>query len=215
MNIKPELDNMYLKLDSNLKNLHKKKKLISNDYKNNIIKIQETLSKNQEELEKSIAFFQQIESYFSYSKSNENLQNISYISNLIKSIPLDIDMSHNYYNFFFQNQPELVTQMESNINSILSQNGLAIIIYRHFQHHDLNYSLITPQTIVKYFLFELKSKTNINYNFLKNLHENILQKDNLHKIDFLNEKIKESLNNFYVNTPNFFLSFELYLKSVF
>lgn len=217
MNIKKELDLWNKKLIFSFQNTKKKNLNIRKTQTDNILKLQNNLSKIQFLINNQSVSISTIESFFCYSKSVLNLEPKKLTSILLQNIKLNLDTNIYFYKSYFRNIDKIIFDSQKQINFLFEDTEFSIFIFRHLQNKNLFWEDITPESLAKVFLFnifnieeieDIEDIEDIDYNLVVNLQNTLFLPETKIKINWINQVVKNYTHHFFNNSPIFF-KFEL------
>lgn len=208
MNIKKEIEDWNQKLESSLKKTVKKQIVLCQKQTDIILKLQNNLS-NLEILTQNQALpIADIESFFCYSKSILNLESKTLTSILSQKIKLNLNTDNPFYKIYFRDIDKIIFELQQNLHELLGDTHFSVFILRHLQNKDIFLNDITESSLAKYFLFNLEKITDINYNLVSKLQNNLYLPETKKKIKWINQQVK-NYTNYFFDSSNKFFKFEL------
>lgn len=208
MNIKKEIEDWNQKLESSLKKTVKKQIVLCQKQTDIILKLQNNLS-NLEILTQNQALpIADIESFFCYSKSILNLESKTLTSILSQKIKLNLNTDNPFYKIYFRDIDKIIFELQQNLHELLGDTHFSVFILRHLQNKDIFLNDITESSLAKYFLFNLEKITDINYNLVSKLQNNLYLPETKRKIKWINQQVK-NYTNYFFDSSNKFFKFEL------
>lgn len=208
MNIKKEIEDWNQKLESSLKKTVKKQIVLCQKQTDIILKLQNNLSNLEILTQNQALSIADIESFFCYSKSILNLESKTLTSILSQKIKLNLNTDNPFYKIYFRDIDKIIFELQQNLHELLGDTHFSVFILRHLQNKDIFLNDITESSLAKYFLFNLEKITNINYNLVSKLQNNLYLPETKRKIKWINQQVK-NYTNYFFDSSNKFFKFEL------